>query len=304
MRRASTAIGIALLLAMLNASAAEADHHFVKIREYHPGNLAVPDDGFLELQMYAPGQNLIGGQEIHMYDSTGAPPEPAVYVPSPFLPPPPNAENQRTILIGGANGPADRDYTENLDTQYDPAGGALCFVSTEGFGQIDCLEWGTGTGMVDAGTPAAPSGIPDAQSLNRSIAPGCATLLEAGDDSDDSAADFALGAPSPRSNAVVPTETACAPGGGGGDTNPPETTITKSPKKKLRKARAKVKFDSSEPGSAFQCRLDESGFKPCDSPFRKRVDRGRHKFAVFATDAAGNADASPAKAKFRRVARR
>ena len=129
---------------MLNASTAEADHHSVKIREYHPGNLALPADGFLQMQMYAAGQNLFGGQEIHVYDSTGAVPEPAVYVLSPFLEPPANAQNQRTILIGGSNGPADSDYTENLDTQYDPAGGALCFVSSEGFGVIDCLEWGAG----------------------------------------------------------------------------------------------------------------------------------------------------------------
>jgi len=47
-------------------------------------------------------------------------------------------------------------------------------------------------------------------SLERSIAPGCPTLLEAGDDTDNSSADFTLAAPSPRNNATTPTETACA----------------------------------------------------------------------------------------------
>ncbi len=55
------------------------------------------------------------------------------------------------------------------------------------------------------------------------------------------------------------------PGGGGGaDTTPPETTITKEPKAKSAKAKAKYKFTSSEPNSTFECKLDKGKFKPCD----------------------------------------
>ena len=46
------------------------------------------------------------------------------------------------------------------------------------------------------------------QSLTRSISPGCATLLEETDDTDNSATDLALPTPSPRPFPVAPTETA------------------------------------------------------------------------------------------------
>ena len=60
------------------------------------------------------------------------------------------------------------------------------------------------------GTPAAPSGIPDGMALRRTIAPGCATLLEASDDRDSSALDFSAVFPNPRPNSVTPSEHACS----------------------------------------------------------------------------------------------
>ena len=143
-------------------------------------------------------------------------------------------------------------------------------------------------------------------SLTRSIAAGCATLLEVSDDTDDSAADFALAAAERRATTPRPHRDACGPGGGdggggGGDTKAPETKITKAPKEKITKSKVKISFSSNEQGSDFKCKLDKGGFKPCDSPFKGKVDTGKHKFKVFAIDAAGNADPSPAKAKFKRV---
>jgi Ca2+-binding RTX toxin-like protein len=58
-------------------------------------------------------------------------------------------------------------------------------------------------------------------------------------------------------------------------------------------------FASNEPGSTFRCRLDRGGFKPCRSPRRYTVRLGRHVFQVYAVDAAGNRDRSPAIAGFR-----
>jgi hypothetical protein len=46
------------------------------------------------------------------------------------------------------------------------------------------------------------------QSLIRTISRGCATALDAADDT-NSAADFSLGAGSPRGNSATPTETPC-----------------------------------------------------------------------------------------------
>lgn len=86
--------------------------------------------------------------------------------------------------------------------------------------------------------------------------------------------------------------------GGSSDTTPPETTVDSGPKK-VKKPRAKFGFSSSEPGSSFECRLDQSAFKPCTSPRRVNgLKLGQHKFFVRAIDAAGNIDPTPAKRRF------
>jgi hypothetical protein len=79
---------------------------------------------------------------------------------------------------------------------------------------------------------------------------------------------------------------------------PPETTITKGPKK-THKARPKFKFSSSDPGATFQCKLDKGQFEACASPFRTpKLRPGKHKLKVRAVDA-GVIDATPAVRKFR-----
>jgi streptogramin lyase len=73
------------------------------------------------------------------------------------------------------------------------------------------------------------------------------------------------------------------------DTDPPETTITKGAPNKTDRSKVKFKFESSEPGSTFECKKDRKRWKACASPTKmKRLDEGRHKFKVRATDAAGN----------------
>jgi hypothetical protein len=88
------------------------------------------------------------------------------------------------------------------------------------------------------------------------------------------------------------------------DTDAPDTEITKKPKKKSTKRKAKLKFESSEDGSTFECKLDKKPFKACDSPFKKKVKASKkHKFLVRAIDAAGNTDPTPAKAKWKVLAK-
>ena len=85
------------------------------------------------------------------------------------------------------------------------------------------------------------------------------------------------------------------------DRTAPETTITKAPKSKIKtkKKRAKVRFVfSSSEASTFSCTLDGER-KPCSSPFKARVKKGKHRFSVVATDSAGNVDGSPATDKFK-----
>lgn len=91
------------------------------------------------------------------------------------------------------------------------------------------------------------------------------------------------------------------PGGGTpADSTPPKTTIVKGPGKALAQGVAKFRFSSSEAGSTFKCKLDGRRVARCKSPKRYRhLKPGRHTFRVWAIDAAGNKDSTPAKRRFR-----
>jgi hypothetical protein len=85
-----------------------------------------------------------------------------------------------------------------------------------------------------------------------------------------------------------------------GDTTPPDTKILKGPKKRTHKRKAKIHFGSSEPaGATFVCSIDDGGPKPCKSPERFKVGRGKHRFTVQAVDASGNIDPTPAERRWR-----
>lgn len=81
----------------------------------------------------------------------------------------------------------------------------------------------------------------------------------------------------------------------------PETTLTKGPKKRIHKSKAKFKFVSDQAGASFECRLDKKKWQPCESPTKvKGLDAGKHKFRVRALNE-GVLDPVPAKRKFRVV---
>ena len=98
---------------------------------------------------------------------------------------------------------------------------------------------------------------------------------------------------------------------------PPDTTLDKQPKKKLKakdrrngkkgKARAKFKFSSTAPGAAFQCSLRKKRkpprFKACQSPAKYRLKPGKYRFAARAV-LDGVPDASPATFRFKVVRKR
>jgi hypothetical protein len=85
------------------------------------------------------------------------------------------------------------------------------------------------------------------------------------------------------------------------DLEPPETTITKRPRNRIKAKRPRFRFVADEVGATFQCRYDREAWRNCRSPARGKVSVGRHTFRVRATDVGGNVDASPAVAKFRRM---
>jgi len=91
----------------------------------------------------------------------------------------------------------------------------------------------------------------------------------------------------------------------------PNTKITKAPKAKVRTpkkaARVSVSF-KSELGTTFRCRLDDSKFEACESPWRtkaaaKRGKGRRHQIRIKATDAGANVESKPARARFRVIRR-
>lgn len=85
----------------------------------------------------------------------------------------------------------------------------------------------------------------------------------------------------------------------------PETEMTLRPERKITTKRARFRFESSTGGvTGFECSFDRSAFAPCASPqVVRQLSLGRHRFAVRAIDADGDADISPAKATFKRVKR-
>ena len=86
------------------------------------------------------------------------------------------------------------------------------------------------------------------------------------------------------------------------DSTPPESEITDAPAPETTKRKVEFAFSSSEANSTFRCSLDKATIKHCESPLTKRVSRGRHVFRVYALDPSGNAESTPAKAKFKVLA--
>jgi hypothetical protein len=79
----------------------------------------------------------------------------------------------------------------------------------------------------------------------------------------------------------------------------PDTTIRRRVVRHAER-RATFVFRSTEFGSRFRCRLDAGELKPCTSPRTYRNLRpGRHVFKVVGIGTAGDADTSPAVARFR-----
>ncbi len=75
------------------------------------------------------------------------------------------------------------------------------------------------------------------------------------------------------------------------DTVAPRVTISSGPANGSSSSNAKLsfRFAASEPGVSFKCRLDSSEFLPCSAPYATgQLAGGQHRFAVIATDRAGN----------------
>ena len=84
------------------------------------------------------------------------------------------------------------------------------------------------------------------------------------------------------------------------DNTAPETTITSEPKAVSSDFVPVIEFTSSESGSTFQCSLNGSDYRACNSPaVLGELTVGDYVFAVRATDSVGHTDATPATTGFR-----
>ncbi len=268
-----------------------ASFHLMDVREVFPGSAADPGQDYVELQMYASGQKFVAGHTLTVYGPTGL-----VAAAATFTGDVPNGRSQDTILIGAKSqvlGVAPDLVAAGL-TAIDPAGGAVCWA-TDQLTPVDCVSWGSfsGTTKSPSGTPAPA--IADGSALRRTIEPGCPTLLEAADDTDDSATDFLAATPDPRNNSTPPSEKPCLP---------PDTRITSGPSGRTRDRTPTFAFKAiPAQGARFRCKLDSSRYRKCSSPYTlPRLSLGRHTFRVRAANRFG-ADPSPASRRFKVVRR-
>jgi hypothetical protein len=299
----------ACLYLLALAPPAFATFHEMSIREVYPGSLAEPGAQYVELQMWAGGQNHVKTHVLRSYNATGT-----VIATNTFGSDVPGGANQSTIVMATPEAEAKfgivADGPLSPSGQLDPAGGAICWEN------LDCVAWGNFSGSSlpsPEGSPAAsPAGIPDGMALRRTIAPGCAMQLEPTDDRDNSAADFSAVFPEPRPNSVAPSERACAstgeqqqggtdgPTGNQGGRGAPQTTLKRKPPHKTHDRTPTFRFTGDEAGSTFQCKLDSKPFRTCHSPFTTaKLRLGQHRFQVRAIDESGRLDPTPATYSFR-----
>jgi hypothetical protein len=280
-------LSMALAAALAAAPAAQATFHLIKVREAYAGSA---DDSYVELQMYAAGQTFLTNHSMTVYDASGA-----LVHSSKFTSGVAVGQNQATVLIGDTGVQAKFGVAPDLvdpELSIPAAGGAACWNA--GGLPADCVAWGTFSGGsalqtatgTTVGSPVSPGGITVGKAIRRSIAPGCSTLLEDSDDTNNSATDFAEVTPAPRNNASPITETTCA--------GPPNTVIDERPAAVTAETVAVFTYEAPT-ATSYECRLDSAPFSFCSSSGIEYtgLGSGTHTFQVRGVNAAGP-DPTPA----------
>jgi len=188
---------LSLLAVALPAS---ATFHLTKIVEVFPGTAVAPNAQYVVIQMYASGQEFVGGHAITVFDRSGN-----LIGTITFPGDVNNGASQDRILI--ATTQAQTFFGVAADLVMSPAllsaGGKVCWAGT-----IDCVSWGNYNGSnAGVGTPfnAGGGGLAFGRAAKRrlDIVPPSNTL-SSGDDTNNSATDFvASSSPTPRNNARI-----------------------------------------------------------------------------------------------------
>lgn len=225
---AATIASLTLLVTtvfLLAAPSATATFHLMKITEVYAGSPAQSNSQFIELTMYAGGQNNVNGQSVEVFNAAGT--SVGVFT---FTGNVSNGTNQSSILIATSAAVTEFGVSTDLAmTAVIPAGGGkVCFAGT-----IDCVSWGNYSGgSAQTGTPFnAGGGIPSASSMARNF--GSNGTLEEADDTNNGAADFTTSSPTPKNNAgtavtTTTTTSTTMPGATTTTTTQASTTTTEA----------------------------------------------------------------------------
>jgi len=189
--------GLVALCLALFASRAEASFHMMEIVEVFPGTPASPNAQYIVLQMYTSGQNFVIGHVIKVYDQNGVEIGSMSFATNVSV-----GNDQSKILIATTQAQTFFNITPDmvLTTALPLTGGKVCFET------VDCVAWGNYS-VTDAavGTPwnrTQPSGLVPSRALKRRLEiSGGTTVLDFGDDTNNSLNDFALATPAPVNNA-------------------------------------------------------------------------------------------------------
>ncbi|HEY2479552.1 MAG TPA: calcium-binding protein [Solirubrobacterales bacterium] len=165
---------------------------------------------------------------------------------------------------------------------------------------------GTRDRVIDCGEGSEDSAVIDLAAIGDPAPIGCERVREG------TAEEFQteIEQPVPAPVTVPPpaaTQPPPAPPNPKPDRTPPHTKLLRHPAKLIRvaphhAAAGAFRFAADE-RSRFECKLDARPYRRCHSPLRARLRPGRHAFRVFAIDAAGNRDRTPALFRFAVVAR-
>ena len=192
-------IAAAVALALLGAPPAHAAFHLMKVVEVFPGAPATPNAQYVVLQMYSGGQTLVSGHVVTVFNAAGTPVGTYTFGANVA-----NGAAQDKILIATTEAQTFFGITANLimTPTVAAAGGKVCFDSLP----MDCVAWGNYSGApTGVGTPfndPALGGLATGRAAARRLdIAGFPGVLDATDDTDDSANDFRTALPRPINNA-------------------------------------------------------------------------------------------------------